>query len=77
MKNPVLRRYLLCMFLLLLLFAAVFGAVRAKENSEFARTGKQAEQVDLEDIAAQFQDWREQLPHIARIETQQRSLTNF
>lgn len=77
MKNPVLRRYLFCLFLLLLLFAAVFGTVRAKENSEFARTGKQAEQVDLDDIAAQFQDWREQLPHIARIETQQRSLTNF
>lgn len=64
MKNPVLRRYLLCMFLLLLLFAAVFGTVRAKENSEFARTGKQAEQVDLDDISAQFRDWRKQLPRL-------------
>ena len=64
MKNPVLRRYLLCMFLLLLLFAAVFSTVRAKENSEFARTGKQAEQVDLDDISAQFRDWREQLPRL-------------
>ncbi len=64
MKNPVLRRYLFCLFLLLLLFAAVFGTVRAKENSEFARTGKQAEQVDLDDIAAQFRDWREQLPRL-------------
>lgn len=61
MKNPVLRRYLLCMFLLLLLFAAVFGTVRAKENSEFARTGKQAEQVDLEDVSAQVDKWRTQL----------------
>lgn len=64
MKNPVLRRYLFCLFLLLLLFAAVFGTVRAKENSEFARTGKQAEQVDLDDIAAQFRDWCEQLPRL-------------
>lgn len=61
MKNPVLRRYLLCMFLLLLLFAAVFGTVRAKENSEFARTGKQAEQVDLDDIYAQLNGLREQI----------------
>lgn len=61
MKNPVLRRYLLCMFLLLLLFAAVFGAVRAKENSEFARTGKQAEQMDLDDISAQLNGLREQI----------------
>ncbi len=64
MKNPVLRRYLLCMFLLLLLFAAVFGTVRAKENSEFARTGKQAEQMDLDDISAQVRDWCEQLPRL-------------
>ena len=61
MKNPFLRRYLLCMFLLLLLFAAVFGTVRAKENSEFARTGKQAEQVDLDDISAQLNGLREQI----------------
>lgn len=61
MKNPVLRRYLLRMFLLLLLFAAVFGTVRAKENSEFARTGKQAEQVDLDDISAQLNGLREQI----------------
>lgn len=61
MKNPVLRRYLLCMFLLLLFFAAVFGTVRAKEISEFARTGKQAEQVDLDDIAAQLNGLREQI----------------
>ena len=61
MKNPVLRRYLLCLFLLLLLFAAVFGTVRAKENSEFARTGKQAEQVDLDDISAQLNGLREQI----------------
>ena len=61
MKNPVLRRYLFCLFLLLLLFAAVFGTVRAKENSEFARTGKQAEQVDLDDIAAQLDGLREQI----------------
>lgn len=54
MKNPVLRRYLLCLFLLLLLFAAVFGTVRAKENSEFARTGKQAEQVDMNDITKEL-----------------------
>lgn len=61
MKNPVLRRYLFCLFFLLLLFAAVFGTVRAKENSEFARTGKQAEQVDLDDIAAQLDGLREQI----------------
>lgn len=61
MKNPVLRRYLFCLFLLLLLFAAVFGTVRAKENSEFARTGKRAEQVDLDDIAAQLDGLREQI----------------
>lgn len=61
MKNPVLRRYLFCLFLLLLLFAAVFGTVRAKENSEFARTGKPAEQVDLDDIAAQLDGLREQI----------------
>lgn len=56
MKNPVLRRYLLCLFLLLLLFAAVFGTVRAKENSEFARTGKQAEQVDINDITKELEN---------------------
>ena len=56
MKNPVLRRYLLCLFLLLLLFAAVFGTVRAKENSEFARTGKQAEQVDINDIEKELEN---------------------
>lgn len=61
MKNPVLRRYLLCLFLLLLLFAAVFGTVRAKENSEFARTGEKTEQVDLEDVSAQVDKWRTQL----------------
>lgn len=61
MKNIVLRRYLLCLFVLLLLFAAVFGTVRAKENSEFARTGEQAEQIDFEDISAKFDGLREQL----------------
>lgn len=61
MKNIVLQRYLLCLFVLLLLFAAVFGTVRAKENSEFARTGKQSEQMDLDDVFAPFRDVRAQL----------------
>lgn len=61
MKDLVLRRYLLCIFVLLLLFAAAFGTIRAKENSEFARTGKQAEQVNFEDITAKFNGLREQL----------------
>ena len=63
MKNPVLRRYLLCLFLLLLLFAAVFGTVRAKENSEFARTGKRAEQVDMNDIAKELENLLQPILH--------------
>lgn len=63
MKNPVLRQYLLCLFLLLLLFAAVFGTVRAKENSEFARTGKQAEQVDINDIAKELENLLQPILH--------------
>ena len=63
MKNPVLRRYLLCLFLLLLLFAAVFGTVRAKENSEFARTGKQAEQVDINDIEKELENLLQAILH--------------
>lgn len=63
MKNPVLRRYLLCLFLLLLLFAAVFGMVRAKENSEFARTGKQAEQVDINDIEKELENLLQPILH--------------
>lgn len=63
MKNPVLRRYLLCLFLLLLLFAAVFGTVRAKENSEFARTGKQAEQVDINDIKKELENLLQPILH--------------
>lgn len=63
MKNPVLRRYLLCLFLLLLLFAAIFGTVRAKENSEFARTGKQAEQVDINDIAKELENLLQPILH--------------
>lgn len=63
MKNPVLRRYLLCLFLLLLLFAAVFGTVRAKENSEFARTGKQAEQVDMNDITKELENLLQPILH--------------
>ena len=63
MKNPVLRRYLLCLFLLLLLFAAVFGTVRAKENSEFARTGKQAEQVDMNDIEKELANLLQPILH--------------
>lgn len=63
MKNPVLRRYLLCLFLLLLLFAAIFGTVRAKENSEFARTGKQAEQVDINDITKELENLLQPILH--------------
>lgn len=63
MKNPVLRRHLLCLFLLLLLFAAVFGTVRAKENSEFARTGKQAEQVDMNDIEKELENLLQPILH--------------
>lgn len=63
MKNSVLRRYLLCLFLLLLLFAAVFGTVRAKENSEFARTGKQAEQVDMNDITKELENLLQPILH--------------
>ena len=63
MKNQVLRRYLLCLFLLLLLFAAVFGTVRAKENSEFARTGKQAEQVDINDIEKELENLLQPILH--------------
>ena len=63
MKNPVLRQYLLCLFLLLLFFAAVFGTVRAKENSEFARTGKQAEQVDMNDIAKELENLLQPILH--------------
>ena len=63
MKNPVLRRYLLCLFLLLLLFAAVFGTVRAKENSEFARTGQQAEQVDINDIEKELENLLQPILH--------------
>ena len=63
MKNPRLRRYLLCLFLLLLLFAAVFGTVRAKENSEFARTGKQAEQVDINDIEKELENLLQPILH--------------
>ena len=63
MKNPVLRRYLLCLFLLLLLFAAVFGTVRAKENSEFARTGKQAEHVDINDIEKELENLLQPILH--------------
>ncbi len=63
MKNPVLRRYLLCLFLLLLLFAAIFGTVRAKENSEFARTGKQAEQVDINDIEKELENLLQPILH--------------
>ena len=63
MKNPVLRRYLFCLFLLLLLFAAVFGTVRAKENSEFARTGKQAEQVDINDIEKELENLLQPILH--------------
>lgn len=63
MKNPVLRQYLLCLFLLLLLFAAVFGTVRAKENSEFARTGKQAEQVDINDIEKELENLLQPILH--------------
>ena len=61
MKNPILRRYLFCLFLLLLLFAAVFGTVRAKENSEFARTGEKTKQVQLEDVSVQADEWRTRL----------------
>ena len=63
MKNPILRRYLFCLFLLLLLFAAVFGTVRAKENSEFARTGKQAEQVDINDIEKELENLLQPILH--------------
>ncbi|MGN0570983.1 MAG: hypothetical protein ACI4K9_02235 [Candidatus Fimenecus sp.] len=63
MNNPVLRRYLLCLFLLLLLFAAVFGTVRAKENSEFARTGKQAEQVNINDIEEELESLLQPIMH--------------
>ena len=63
MKNPVLRRYLLCLFLLLLLFAAGFGTVRSKENSEFARTGKQAEQVDINDIEKELENLLQPILH--------------
>lgn len=48
MKNPknlILRRYTLCLFCLLLLFAAVFGTVRAKENSDFARSGQNQRRI--------------------------------
>lgn len=61
MKNLVLRRYLLSLTLLLLLFAAVFGTVRAKENSEFTRTGKVSQQIQYEDVSAQFQEVRARL----------------
>ncbi|MGN0520218.1 MAG: hypothetical protein ACI4LB_05700 [Candidatus Fimenecus sp.] len=63
MKNPVLRRYLLFLFLLLLLFAAVFGTVRAKENSEFARTGEQTEQVDINDIEKELENLLQPILH--------------
>ena len=53
----------MCLFLLLLLLAAVFGTVRAKENSEFARTGKQAEQVDINDIAKELENLLQPILH--------------
>lgn len=56
MKNPknlILRRYTLCLFCLLLLFAAVFGTVRAKENSDFARSGQKQQSVVWSDLFRQ------------------------
>ncbi len=56
MKNTVLKRYLLCLFVLLLAFAAVTGTAKAWENSEFARTGETPAQVDLDGITDQIED---------------------
>ena len=56
MKNAVLKRYLLCLFILTLAFAAVTGTVKAWENSEFARTGETLEQVDLDEIAEKIEN---------------------
>lgn len=56
MKDAVLKRYLLCLFVLILAFAAVTGTAKAWENSEFARTGETPAQVDLDGIADKIED---------------------
>lgn len=51
-QKSVLTRYLLCLCVLLLLFATVFGIVRAQENSERMRTGNSPQTIDYQDVSA-------------------------
>ncbi len=51
-RKSVLTRYLLCLCILLLLFAAVFGIVRAQENSERMRSGHNPQTIDYQDVSA-------------------------
>lgn len=51
-RKSVLGRYFLCLCVLLLLFVFVFGVVKAQENSQRMRTGKQAQTIDAQDVSA-------------------------
>lgn len=53
-RKSVFSKYLLCLFLLLLMFAVAFGVVRAQENSERMRTGEHSRTVDYRDVSAFF-----------------------
>ena len=48
------KGYILSFTVLLLLFAVAFGVVRAQENSEKMRTGREPRTVDYRDISAFF-----------------------
>lgn len=50
--KSVFSRYIFSLSLLLLLFAVAFGVVRAQENSEKMRTGREPRTVDYRDVSA-------------------------
>lgn len=51
-RKSVFVRYLLCLFILLLIFVTVFGIVRAQENSEYMRSGHNPQTIDYQDVSA-------------------------
>lgn len=55
-RKSVFVRYLLCLFILLLIFVTVFGIVRAQENSERMRTGHDPQMIDYQDVSAFFDE---------------------
>lgn len=52
--KSVFSKYILSLTVLLLLFAVAFGVVRAQENSEKMRTGREPRTVDYRDISTFF-----------------------